>query len=70
MTHNFSLFFYDANGENCCIEVSAKSLDDAMIVLYETHPLATFDRHDVDINPAAYESESDTIQSTIINRQK
>ena len=70
MTHNFSLFFYDADGENCCIEVPAKSLDDAMIVLYEMHPLATFDRHDVDINPAAYESESDTINKAIAHRSK
>ena len=44
--------------------------DDALIALYEFNELAEYIKHDVDINPAAYESDSDTIQAAIINRQK
>jgi len=69
MIHNFSIE-YSVGIENDVFEVQANSLEDAMIKLYEMNEDAVYIDHDVDINPAAYESENDTIQAAIINRQK
>jgi len=69
MIHNFSIE-YSVGIENDVFEVQANSLEDAMIKLYEMNEDAVYIDHDVDINPAAYESESDTIQQAILQRQK
>jgi len=69
--HNFSILFHPSMGTPPqWFEVQAKNLDDALIMLYEAHEDAIYLSHDMDINPAAYESESDTIKAAIINRQK
>jgi len=71
MTHNFSILFHPEMGTPPqWFEVQAKNLDDALIKLYEAHEDAIYLEHDTDINPVAYESENDTIQTAIINRQK
>jgi len=66
MTHNFVIYYKISDWENAFVfngtfEVQAKCLDDALIALYEFNELAEYIKHDIDINPAAYESESDTI---------
>jgi len=71
MTHNFSIKFYSASDEiEKHFDAQAQNLDDALITLYEAHEDAIYLDHDTDINPAAYESENDTIQQAISQRQK
>jgi len=71
MTHNFSLFFYlPSVGTLQCFETQAKSFEDALDSLYEAHENADFVRHDVDLNPTLFESESDTIGIYLDSLQK
>lgn len=71
MTHNFSITFYSASDEiEKNFDTQAQNLDDALITLYEAHEDAIYIKHDVDINPAAFEPESDTIKAAIESRNK
>lgn len=75
MKHNFSISYRakSANSPewfNSTFEVAAKSLDDAMIELHELDETAEYITHDIDVNPEAYEPETDTIQSAIESRNK
>jgi len=71
MTHNFSIKYKLPKSDLVrSFQTSAKCLDDAMINLYDVHEDAIYLDNDIDINPATYESDSDTIQAAIINRQK
>lgn len=71
MTHNFSIKYYSASDEiEKYFDTQAQNLDDALIMLYEAHEDAIYLEHDTDINPAAYESENDTIGIYLDNLQK
>jgi len=69
MTHNFSILYRTPDSAKpLWFETKTPCLEDAMIELHKQDENAEYIKHEIDINPAAYESESDTIQAAIINR--
>ena len=71
MTHNFSIKYKLPKSDLVrFFQTSAKCLDDAMINLYDVHEDAIYLDNDIDINPAAYESENDTIGIYLGSLQK
>ncbi len=69
MTHNFTVAYNtQTNPKTQYMEVPANSQEDAEIFVYDNVEDAIILDCDVDINPAAFEPETDTINQAIQNR--
>ena len=70
MLHNFSILYRTPeSAQPLWFETKTPCLEDAMIELHEQDENAEYIRHEIEHNPAAFEPETDTINTAIQSRK-